>query len=257
MMGVRGRTTLREVYFLFHITFFLRNNINYNSLNIENMITNQVMKRPMGKFLVEQRTKDSMFNATNLLKQWNEASGEKKEITKFFDNDNTKEFISALMEEEKLNTQNSAYLKARGKNGGTWMHPILFVKFAMWLNPRFEVQVIKFVYDQMLKYRNEAGDAYKELGKAIGKIVSKKFMPVAMCKVAKAINYVVFNEHEHEMRNKHGEESKQYELFNMERQVAMLINDGFLHSYDQVIEYLRKKYSEKYLPSVLRTAHSV
>ena len=194
------------------------------------MITNQVMKRPMGKFLVEQRTKDSMFNATNLLKQWNEASGEKKEITKFFDNDNTKEFISALMEEEKLNTQNSAYLKARGKNGGTWMHPILFVKF---------------VYDQMLKYRNEAGDAYKELGKAIGKIVSKKFMPVAMCKVAKAINYVVFNEHEHEMRNKHGEESKQYELFNMERQVAMLINDGFLHSYDQVIEYLRKKYSEK------------
>lgn len=36
------------------------------------MITNQVMKRPMGKFLVEQRTKDSMFNATNLLKQWNE-----------------------------------------------------------------------------------------------------------------------------------------------------------------------------------------
>ena len=257
MMGVRGRTTLREVYFLFHITFFLRNNINYNSLNIENMITNQVMKRPMSKFLVEQRTKDSMFNATNLLKQWNEASGEKKEITKFFDNDNTKEFISALMEEEKLNTQNSAYLKARGKNGGTWMHPILFVKFAMWLNPRFEVQVIKFVYDQMLKYRNEAGDAYKELGKAIGKIVSKKFMPVAMCKVAKAINYVVFNEHEHEMRNKHGEESKQYELFNMERQVAMLINDGFLHSYDQVIEYLRKKYSEKYLPSVLRTAHSV
>lgn len=40
------------------------------------------------------------------------------------------------------------------------MHPILFVKFAMWLNPRFEVQVIKFVYDQMLKYRNDAGDAY-------------------------------------------------------------------------------------------------
>ena len=79
------------------------------------MITNQVMKRPMGNFLVEQRTKDSMFNATNLLKQWNEASGEKKEITKFFDNDNTKEFISALMEEEKLNTQNSAYLKAREK----------------------------------------------------------------------------------------------------------------------------------------------
>ena len=229
---------------------FIRKNINYKSLNIGKMITNQVMNRPMGNFLVEQRTKDSMFNATNLLKQWNEASGEKKEITKFFDNDNTKEFISALMEEENLNTQNSAYLKARGKNGGTWMHPILFVKFAMWLNPRFEVQVIKFVYDQMLKYRNDAGDAYKELGSAISKIVSKKFMPAAMCKIAKAINCVVFGKHEHEMRNKQGEEVKQYELFNMERQVAMLINDGFLKSYNHVLEYLRKKYSEKYLQLV-------
>ena len=82
------------------------------------------------------------------------------------------------------------------------MHPILFVKFAMWLNPRFEVQVIKFVYDQMLKYRNDVGDAYKELGSAISKIVSKKFMPAAMCKIAKAINCIVFGKHEHEMRNK-------------------------------------------------------
>ena len=115
----------------------------------------------MGQFQVQQRTKDGMFNATALMKQWNESSGDKKEVTKFFENENTKAFISALMEEEKLNTQNSAYLKSRGKNGGTWMHPILFVKFAMWLNPRFEVKVIKFVYDEMIKYRNESGDAYK------------------------------------------------------------------------------------------------
>ena len=95
------------------------------------MKTNQIMTRPMGNFHVEQRTKDGMFNATALLKQWNEASGDKKEVSKFFENDNTKEFINALMEEEKLNTQDSAYLKSRGKyNGGTWMHPILFIKFA-------------------------------------------------------------------------------------------------------------------------------
>lgn len=80
------------------------------------MITNQVMKRPMGNFLVEQRTKDSMFNATNLLKQWNEASGEKKEITKFFDNDSTKMFVSALMEEENLHTQKTAYVKSSARD---------------------------------------------------------------------------------------------------------------------------------------------
>lgn len=231
------------------------------------MTTNQVMKRPMGSFTVEQRTKDSMFNATSLLKQWNkfvEANKEdtqnfgyvKKDLDDFFNNKNIKEFVEALMEEENLHTQNSAYVKSRARadrGGGTWMHPILFVKFAMWLNPRFEVQVIKFVYDQMLKYRNDAGDAYRELGNAMSKICNKKFMPATMCNVAKAINYTVFGKHQQEIRNKEGEESKQYELFNMERQVAMLINDGFIRSYEQVIEYLRKKYTEKYLPSVLKT----
>lgn len=107
----------------------------------------------MGNFLVEQRTKDSMFNATNLLKQWNDfvehiddtqkVGYVKKDLDDFFNNKGIKEFIDALMEEENLHTQNSAYVKSRARSdrgGGTWMHPILFVKFAMWLNPRFEVQ---------------------------------------------------------------------------------------------------------------------
>ena len=66
------------------------------------------MIRWIGNLEVQQRTKDGMFNATALLKQWNESSGDKKEVTKFFENENTKAFIPALMEEEKLNTQNSA-----------------------------------------------------------------------------------------------------------------------------------------------------
>lgn len=122
------------------------------------MKTNQLMTRKIGDYEVFQRTKDGMFNATTLLQAWNKATGEKKEITKFFENDNTKEFLDALVKEENLDTQNSAYVKSKARldrGGGTWMHPILFMKFAMWLNPRFEVQVIKFVYDQMLRYRDE------------------------------------------------------------------------------------------------------
>ena len=216
------------------------------------MKTNNIMLRPMGQFKVEQRTKDGMFNATALLSQWNQSHGEKKEVTKFFENENTKEFISALMSEENLNTQDSAYLKSRGKYGGTWMHPILFIKFAMWLNPRFEVQVIKFVYDQMIKYRNDAGDAYRELGASVGTIVGKSFMPAAMSNISKAINYVVFGEHYTAVRNDKGTEEMQRELFEMERKVAELINDGFLTSYDDVINYLRKKWKEKYTPSLLK-----
>lgn len=209
----------------------------------------------MGAFTVEQRTKDAMFNATALLKQWNETMGERKEITKFFDNENTKVFISALMEEEKLHTQNSAYVKSKaskGENAGTWMHPILFVKFAMWLNPRFEVQVIKFVYDQMLAFRNEAGDAYKAMCSAVTKIVSRNYARTACARTAIAINYVVFNAHKPMLRNDHGDEVKMRDLFHYERKVSDLINDGFITSYDTLMDYLRMKWKERWTPKILR-----
>lgn len=226
------------------------------------MKTNNVMVRPMGQFKVEQRTKDGMFNATALLKQWNEhvldtqnSGYVKKDMDDFFNNKNVKEFIEALMSEEKLNTKNSAYLKSKARadrGGGTWMHPILFIKFAMWLNPRFEVQVIKFVYDQMLKYRNDAGDAYKELGSAISNVVDKSFMAAAMSNISKAINYIVFGEHYSLIRNDKGTEEMQRELFEMERKVSQLIFDGFLNTYDEVMNYLRKKWREKFTPAVLK-----
>lgn len=223
------------------------------------MKTNQLMKRKMGEFNVTQRTKDGFFCATELLRQWNEYANlnrgnsphlKQKDLKEFFYNKNTKEFIDALLEEEKLSTKNLAYLKLRGKSGGTWMHPVLFVKFAMWLNPRFEVHVIKFVYDEMIKYRNEAGDAYNKLGSAVSKIVRKDFMPQAMQKVGEALNWIVFNEHERNIRNQYGEEKKQRELYELERKVADLINEGFIKSYDQMITYLKNVYRHKYLPAV-------
>ena len=217
------------------------------------MKTNQNLIRKMGDFDVIQRTSDQMFNATALLRQWNEHSGDKKEITKFFDNENTKEFVNALMSEENLNTQNSAYLKSRGKTGGTWMHPILFVKFAMWLNPRFEVKVIKFVYDELIKYRNEAGDAYKEMSSAVAKIVPSAFLPTSIQKVAQALNFIVYNQHESEIRNKQAEESKVRELSELEKDVAKLINGNFIKSFDHLISYLRKRWSEKHIPKVLNS----
>lgn len=219
------------------------------------MITNQIMKRQLDKFTVEQRTKDGMFNATHLLKQWNENTGQQKSIAHYLENAATQEFVKALIDEEKFTCRNSAYVvsKARAdRGGGTWMHPLMFIDFAMWLNATFKVKVLKFVSDQMLAYRNEAGEAYKALSSAVGKIISPNNMKQQMPQIAKAINWVVFNNHQKEIRNDFGEEQKQRELFEMEKQVAMLINDGFLKNKEQVIVYLRRKYTEKYIPQCLR-----
>lgn len=218
------------------------------------MKTNQIMIRPMGQFNVSQRTKDGFFNATALLNQWNKQSGQQKQMAHYTENAGTQEFIKALMKEENLKERNSVLLQTRGKNGGTWMHPIAFIDFAMWLNPAFKVKVIKFVYDQMIAYRNEAGDAYRELSSAVAKIVAPNFMQTAMRQLAQAINYCVFNEHETAIRNKRGEESKMRRLFELERKVASLIDEGFITKFGDVVEYLRNQWRKANTPKIFLNA---
>ena len=208
----------------------------------------------MGIFDVFQRTSDGMFNATELLKQWNlntQNYGDlkKKDMDDYLSIKSTKEFINTIMNEENLHTTKMVYLSSRGKyNGGTWMHPLLFIDFAMWINPTFKYAALKFVYDQMIKYRNEAGDAYKTLATNVQKLVGSNFMPIAMRRIGEAINWIIFNCHEKDLRNKFGSEEKQNELYLFEIKVATLIDEGFITSYDDLIKYLRNQYAHRHKP---------
>lgn len=215
------------------------------------MKTNQILTREMGLFTVNQRTSDFMFNATELLKQWNAFSGQQKQMVHYFENESTNEFIEALMEEENLKERNSVYLKSRGKTGGTWMHPLLFIDYAMWLNPAFKVKVLKFVYDELIRFRHDAGDAYPEMTAAISKIVKKDFQSVAIQNIAKAVNFCIWNEHETGLRNKKAEEGKLREVAELERDIAKMINMGFVKNYDQLINYLRRIWDSKWSPKIL------
>ncbi|MFW6016166.1 MAG: KilA-N domain-containing protein [bacterium] len=139
------------------------------------MKTNKIMIRKMGDFDVHQRTKDSMFNATALLKQWNKKYDVRKDVNDFLRLETTKRFVQTIINKEDMKTRESPYLSVRGKNGGTWMHPFLFIDFAMWINPEFKYDVIKFVYDKLIQFRNESGDNYKEYTSAINNWHYRKF----------------------------------------------------------------------------------
>lgn len=211
------------------------------------------MIRPMGMFSVEQRTKDSMFNATALLKQWNAVSKVDRKMELYFNSPKTQEFVETIMSKENLHTPKMVYVKSRasrGANAGTWMSPILFIDFAMWINPSFKYDVIKFVFDRMIEFRNDAGDAYKDLGSAVQKIVAPNFMCVAMKKVGEALNWIIFNKHEKALRNKHGDEGQMRSLFDLEREIAMLINKGFIKDYKGLLSYLRDEYKRRNTPAV-------
>lgn len=218
------------------------------------MKTQQVLTRKMGEFEVLQRTSDGMFNATGLLKQWNVYSGMKKEMGDFFDNKSTKEFVNTIISKENLDKGNSPYVKSkasRGQNAGTWMHPFLFIDFAMWLNPEFKYNVIKFVHDKLVEYRNEAGDSYKALSSAVSNIVPKDEMQKVMPFIGKAINYVIYNNHEAKLRNKYADELLMKNLCELQIDIAKLINFGFINSYDQLRNFLRKRWLEKWQPNIL------
>lgn len=227
------------------------------------MKTNNIITRRLGEYKLPQRTKDEYYNATDLLNQWNANNpGKQRSLDNFWKSTHLAEFMSEVAKNElgftsvdftELKNALSSTSKARqDRGGGTWMNKYLFVKFAMYLDPKFEYQIVKFAADFMIKYRDYAGDAYRMLGTAVSKICQSEFIPAAMCNISRAINYVVFGEHRHGARNLHGDEGKQKELAKLEESLVMLINDGFLHSYNQVIEYLRKKYVEKHLPNILK-----
>lgn len=181
--------------------------------------TNQIMFRQMDGAKISQRTKDSFFNATEMLHYFNNLTGQNKRFKDFWENQNTKAFCEAL-KEEILNGRNSAYLEisetTRGKGGATWMHPYLFVKFCFWLSPAFEVKVIKWVYDNLIDFRHEAGDHYKEMCKAISETYHKWYGkqpdPLIYIREAKYLNFLVFGSAEGKQRNEANE--KQLEMMN-------------------------------------------
>lgn len=229
------------------------------------MKTNQIMIRPMGQFQVQQRTKDGFFCASSLMKAWNESTGQQKRVQHYLDNSATKEFFNALIADDE-NMRNSdkpmnqVFTKTPAKTnkngqrvaGEVWMSPLAFLDFCLWLNPTFKVKVLKFISDQMIEYRNEAGNAYKMLAVSVAKIVEKDFMRTAMSKIAEGMNYCVFGSHEKMIRNQFGDEGRMRELFHFERKVAELIAEGFLNTYEGVMDYLRKMWMKMQIPKGLK-----
>lgn len=199
------------------------------------MKTNNLMRRQFFDTHVNQRTKDGYFNSTDLLKFYNDANNKKKRFKDFWENKQTKDFLEELAIE--LNGENHAHLKTiiesdlyttgRGRGGATWMHPYLFVKFAMWLSAEFEVKVIKWVYDNLIDFRNQVGDYYKDMCKSICSTYSdyykKSPSPLVYVTEARFLNKLVLGAHESGKRNELNE--KQLDLLNNLQKINISLID--------------------------------
>lgn len=220
------------------------------------MKTNLVMKRQMGQFEVLQRTSDGYFDGAALLYQWKKSNPKCKDSVKdFLEQVKVQSFLSELESEignnaqpqkwDMANLQSVRNIKGRNtRNGRTkdqvWMHPYLFIKFAMWINPKFELQVIKFVYDELIKNRHLAGDNYNTLTSAIATLPDADYR-----EVAKAIQWIVFNTTGKNIRQTATQDELK-EISEIEHSLAFSINMGLIKDHISLMNLLREMYNKKY-----------
>lgn len=126
------------------------------------MVTEVIMQRELLGDFVRQKSKSGFFNANDLMRvgnKWRANNGLKiANIQNYFKQDGTKEFMSSV--ESKygiIKTSN------KGRNGEIWIHPLIFIDLALWLNPKLKIEVYEWLFDSLLQYRNDSGDSFKKM----------------------------------------------------------------------------------------------
>lgn len=129
------------------------------------MKTTRIMERTFNGKAITQNHRTEMFNAQSMLAMVDDPS---KRLGNFMALDSVEDLIEQISYEE--NKEREEVVKTtRGKNGGTWLHPVLAVKLAAWLSPKFEYWMLKCVVDGLLSSRDASGDSYIKMSSAIKK----------------------------------------------------------------------------------------
>jgi hypothetical protein len=152
------------------------------------METQVLMKRELFGCEISQQSKTEFFSASELVTagdKWRLENGMKEfQFYQYLKNKSTLEFISEI----ELKYKTKAIVSTKGRYGNTWVHPLLFIDIALAINPRLKVEVYEWLFDNLIKFRNDSGDSYKEMASAIfTRFTNKREFPFYMVKVA---NYI-------------------------------------------------------------------
>jgi hypothetical protein len=119
--------------------------------------------------------------------------------------DKTKNFIACVETEYKL-PPNGGIISKRGRNGGTWAHPMIAFEFATWLSPEFKLKVYR-EYIEGRQHKQDwnikrilAANNYKMMTDAI-KNDHEKPMPYHYSNEALMLNEIVFGVRDKELRD--------------------------------------------------------
>jgi hypothetical protein len=126
------------------------------------MKTEVIMIRELFNMQIQQKSLSGFFSATDLVKagnKWRILNGiEIFNINEYFRLKSTKLFM-----EELTKKYGEVKISRRGRGKDTWIHPILFIDIALSISPTLKIEVYEWLFDNLIKYRNENGDSYKKM----------------------------------------------------------------------------------------------
>ncbi|MCK5666669.1 MAG: KilA-N domain-containing protein [Thiotrichaceae bacterium] len=212
------------------------------------------MKRELHGITISQNHQTGMINATELIKNFNGINGlvnttsrckielvdfkQEKRLDVYLKTQQTKEFFEELAKSEGC-LVSDLIISKRGKNGGTWVHPLIFVDICMWLSQAFKVAALKMVYDNLLSLRDQSGDEYKTLCSALDKagIAKERFDYV---KVAKTISKHVLGT----SKNGCWDDANEVQLDkrkSIETFLSKAIDEGFITTMSSVLSIIENQ----------------
>lgn len=138
------------------------------------MKTEVIMKRELFGEQISQKSKSEFFSATDLVRagnKWRRVNNLSDfNLSQFLSLQSTKEFITSLKDKYK----EEIFIKGRGRTSNTWVHPLLFIDIALAINPKLKIEVYEWLFDQLIKYRNDSGNSYKKMCGALYNKYSNK-----------------------------------------------------------------------------------
>jgi hypothetical protein len=123
---------------------------------------------------VKQNVDTMLYNATDMVIAYEKNTWKRKDITDFFRQKETKEYVELL---ENLNTGNPVFKIMRGKYWGTRMNQELLLDFMMRLSVEFKHHAITFILEwlSLAWKRHTIKEGYKRMTQAISESWSANY----------------------------------------------------------------------------------
>lgn len=223
-----------------------------NKLKKEN---NVIIKRINDWLECYQNKDDEYYNATELLKAYNEHyPNEKKLMYDFLRLDNVKRFIEKFEEKTPIgislygdNQQIKPYYLKKGRNtryGRTYdtyyFHSSLFLKFGAWLNTDLEYDIYVVISNLVLEYRNNITKLMPEFKEVIKDFETDGNIFV---KVHSMLNRAIFGKYEKNGKQlDKGSENELFRYNQLQNEIMTLIKFNVIKDYQDLKTHIQGYY---------------